>query len=195
MGGFGSGRWRQHTKKTTVEECLTLSMTSVERSGLFRGRSTSDRQLGSIPWYNRTIGWRSGPECDTVRITAEETLDGLVLHLRYWIAEHPVDLPILLEAARPSVGGQRWWFMCPGSSATETCGRRAAKLYLPPGSLWFGCRLCHDLTYRSCQESHQLDSLVRYTAAIMGRSEESIRPVLAYMLKRSRAINKTPSEG
>ena len=27
------------------------------------------------------------------------------------------------------------------------------KLYLPPGGRYFGCRHCHDLTYRSRQES------------------------------------------
>ena len=26
------------------------------------------------------------------------------------------------------------------------------KLYLPPGARYFGCRRCHELTYRSCQE-------------------------------------------
>ena len=29
---------------------------------------------------------------------------------------------------------------------------RVAKLYLPPGGLYFGCRQCYRLTYRSAQE-------------------------------------------
>jgi len=32
-------------------------------------------------------------------------------------------------------------------------------LYLPAGSLYFGCRHCYDLTYRSCQDSHKRDFL------------------------------------
>jgi len=33
------------------------------------------------------------------------------------------------------------------------CGRRVAKLYLPRGARYFGCRHCYDLTYLSCQRS------------------------------------------
>jgi hypothetical protein len=32
------------------------------------------------------------------------------------------------------------------------CDRRVAKLYLPPGGRYFGCRECYRLTYRSAQE-------------------------------------------
>ncbi|MBW3599539.1 MAG: hypothetical protein KY475_19980 [Planctomycetes bacterium] len=39
------------------------------------------------------------------------------------------------------------------------CQRRAGKLYLPPGAKYFGCRTCHDLTYRSSQEAHQAERL------------------------------------
>jgi hypothetical protein len=28
------------------------------------------------------------------------------------------------------------------------------KLYLPMGARLFGCRKCHNLTYRSCQKAH-----------------------------------------
>jgi hypothetical protein len=40
------------------------------------------------------------------------------------------------------------------------CNRRAGKLYLPSGARYFGCRKCHDLTYKSCQEAHQLERLL-----------------------------------
>jgi hypothetical protein len=36
------------------------------------------------------------------------------------------------------------WFLC-------ACGRRVAKLYLPPAKVDFRCRHCHNLTYRSAQ--------------------------------------------
>src|SRR5262245_35263958 len=53
-----------------------------------------------------------------------------------------------LHSTTLHIGGVRWWFSCSG------CGRRCAKLYLPRYSVSvFLCRICHDLTYASCQES------------------------------------------
>ena len=42
-------------------------------------------------------------------------------------------------------GGHRPWLIC------MDCGRRVAVLYLR--GKYFACRHCHNLTYRSCQES------------------------------------------
>lgn len=50
-------------------------------------------------------------------------------------------------------GGCRYFFECPFTN----CGRKCTKLYLPPGADRFGCRKCHDLTYRSCKDSHKND--------------------------------------
>ena len=37
------------------------------------------------------------------------------------------------------------------------------KLYLPPQAKYFGCRKCHDLSYRSSQEAHQTErALARF---------------------------------
>jgi pyruvate-formate lyase-activating enzyme len=37
-----------------------------------------------------------------------------------------------------------------------------AKLYLPPGSRYFGCRHCHNLTYQSCKEhDKRVDALAK----------------------------------
>jgi hypothetical protein len=48
--------------------------------------------------------------------------------------------------------GVRHWFRCPVEHDGKPCGRRVKKLYLPPGEQFFGCRLCHALTYRSTQQ-------------------------------------------
>jgi hypothetical protein len=55
-----------------------------------------------------------------------------------------------LETTEPHFGGVRWWFSCP------QCGKRCKKLYLPPGQWEIGCRLCHNLTYRSAQTAHTM---------------------------------------
>jgi hypothetical protein len=57
-------------------------------------------------------------------------------------------------------GGKRWWFICPLIVHGIACNRRAGKLYLPPGARYFGCRKCHDLTYRSRQEAHQAERFI-----------------------------------
>jgi hypothetical protein len=71
-----------------------------------------------------------------------------------------------LDAA--AVRGLRWWFVCPLIGQGRTCARRVGKLYLPPGSRYFGCRHCHELTYTSCQESRKHDSLFRHLALSTG---------------------------
>jgi hypothetical protein len=54
---------------------------------------------------------------------------------------------IYLHSTRLNFGGRRWWFSCPD------CSRRCRLLHSPNGGR-FSCRLCLDLTYRSCQQSH-----------------------------------------
>jgi hypothetical protein len=51
-----------------------------------------------------------------------------------------------------------------------------AKLYQPPGQVYFGSREAHALTYTSCQESH--DRLFRRLAAELGTSEATVRKAL-----------------
>jgi hypothetical protein len=63
-----------------------------------------------------------------------------------------VDYRITLLTTTPRFGGLRWWFLCPLVVNGRSCERRVGKLYLPPRGRYFGCRHCHQLTYRSCQE-------------------------------------------
>jgi hypothetical protein len=44
MGGTGSGRWRWHTPKRTVEDCASIDIDGLIRAGLF------DRDAGIIEW-------------------------------------------------------------------------------------------------------------------------------------------------
>jgi len=41
----------------------------------------------------------------------------------------------------------------------KPCQKRVGKLYMPPGSIYFGCRECHDLVYLSSRESHRWDNM------------------------------------
>lgn len=48
-------------------------------------------------------------------------------------------------------GGRRLWFRCPIAMDDIACNRRVGMLFLPPDPSVFGCRHCHNLTYRSSQ--------------------------------------------
>lgn len=134
MGGYGSGRWGWHRKKTAVESCLKIKIKDL-------GELKNDSREISLAYTitPRTGGYtvapaRGGPEDLTysIRLTWTPTP---------W-------------------GARRWWFICPLAG----CGKRAAILYLPPGGRYFGCRTCYNLTYKSSQESHSMDSLCRFLA-------------------------------
>jgi LSD1 subclass zinc finger protein len=62
---------------------------------------------------------------------------------------------VKMEAVPRHFGGRMYLFVC-------QCGRRALRLYLPPGSEEFRCRACHNLTYKSVQQhDSRIDRLVK----------------------------------
>ncbi len=45
---------------------------------------------------------------------------------------------------------------------------------MPPGGRYFGCRICYNLTYRSCQEhDKRVDALLKLPPGAFGRIMES----------------------
>ena len=119
MGGYGSG-WRG-PKRATVEDSLVLSVTALMRAGaLVPGERT-----GGL-W-----GWTyEGEDRPHAIVSYEANLtepDDPWLRLRYDVSGERVDCMVRLVSTRLNYGGRRWWFVCP------LVGRRAAKLYLPPG--------------------------------------------------------------
>jgi len=85
----------------------------------------------------------------------------------------------MLQTTPTAIGGMRWWFTCALLVSGRSCGRRVSKLCLPPGSRYFGCRRCHDLTYASCQESHKYDRLFRSLADDTGIDERLVKSMFA----------------
>ena len=136
------------TRKTTVEECLTLSIGDFGR--LRRGRT------GRITWT-----WPLGRSYSLDFIF---DLELRAVWVRYEIANGVMtESQIPLQHTFPNFGGVRWWFSCPAEQHDDNINGRVAKLYLAPNSLQFGCRNCHDLTYQSCQNSHFVErSLARF---------------------------------
>lgn len=170
MGGRRSGRWQGHDKRTTVEECLVLEIAVLVRDRLVvHGSRTS----GALRWT---------PEGDekpiaTIGFEADAVDPGHAwMRLHYTADRTLVDYRVQLTTTRPNFGGRRWWFLCPVVRGGGGPPRRVAKLYLPPGQVYFGSREAHGLTYTSCQESH--DRLLRRMAAELGTTEAAIRRAL-----------------
>ena len=146
MGGNGSGNWyRWQGKKPTVEGSLTLAMKDFRK-----WIKHSDK--GTITWS----GASGGKSEIGYFVSQNDPVPVVTLHYRWGGAEDIV-FPVRLQTTPTQFGGQRWWFTCPLVVNGKPCNRRAGKLYLPPGTRYFGCRICHNLTYRSSQEAHQAE--------------------------------------
>jgi hypothetical protein len=141
MGGFGSGKWTRRTRKTTTEETLALGI--------------GDLPGPYIPGLTGVLTWQTsaGKEVAQVGYRVRGEMPYLVLSLHYQTGHHYVHLPIRLQTTHPHFGGQRYWLTCP------VCKRRAGKIYRPPSTDRFACRHCHDLRYRSSQNSHKRERL------------------------------------
>lgn len=149
MGGYGSTRWRLHIPKTTVEDCLNISVSDFYRrfwnAGVLR---KGGEQVGNLTWSRGgtqigSISWRLDVHNADRRLTFDYRKNGV-----------PVNLVISIVSTPVFDGGVRWWFSCP------LCRRRCGTLHLTSGSLNFGCRKCHQLTYTSAQEAHKFDALM-----------------------------------
>src|SRR5262245_46361602 len=141
MGGFGSG-W-QSARKPVVESCHAIDTADLRRCNMLVPGITD--RFGSFTW-------RRGDETEpSSSVSYLLTIgDGsCTLRRQYRVGEPAVslDYPGRLETTGCHLGGVRWWFVCPLSINGVACGRRVRKLYLR--GRYFGCRHCHDLTYRS----------------------------------------------
>ena len=144
MGGHGSGNWwHWQRKKATVEESLSLSVREL------KGR-LGDGSRGSVSWT-----WRSGKTSSIGFFVRWNGLGPIVtLHYR-WNDKEDVEIPVRVQTTPMHFGGERRWFTCPLIVNGVACNRRCARLHLPGGAKYFGCRKCHGLTYVSCQEAHR----------------------------------------
>lgn len=160
IGGYGSGqRWR---KKRTADACRAIDTADLRR----RGWLAAGTRVGELTWP-AVLPWQkaSTVTCD---VTVGEA-DGS-LRLRYTPARDPdatLDYRVPLVATPCRLGGRRW-FVCPLARGEVACDRRVRKVFLV--GRYFGCRHCHDLTYRSRQRSDAR------AYALARRGVDAIRP-------------------
>jgi hypothetical protein len=166
MGGVGSGggyQWWRPTKKRTVEGCRQLDGFRMAHAGILRADA---HDFGSWSWY---LDSELKKKTASIDYEVNTTGPNSWLRLSYTIKDDKSSINYRVELAttRPHFGGLRWWFLCPLLVNGRGCGRRVAKLYLPSGGRYFGCRHCYDLTYKSVQEHDaRVDALRRNPAAL-----------------------------
>jgi len=163
VGGLGSGGYRSDRKKTTVEDSHAISVSN------FCSRNRFTRS-GSIHWK-----WPSYSPLwtDFVVTLCGEANVMLNYRLRHG---QDISLRVLLQKTPTNFESERWWLSCPLTVNGAACNRRVGKLYLPPGARYFGCRKCHDLTYRSSQQAHFMARLPARIATLERRLDTMRNP-------------------
>jgi hypothetical protein len=126
-------------KKNTVDSAYALDI----------ARLANKIDFGSAIWS--TVSWsRDGVQNAIIDLWVYPPSQ---LRLLYTVAKHVrrkvnYDYVVELDTTPCHFGGNRWWFLCPNAK----CRRRCRILYMAPGSDYFLCRICQNLTYRSQQE-------------------------------------------
>lgn len=129
-------------KKTTTDDCWRLDMTYLAK------------QVNFLFEQSLPISWSSswGRHCSI----GIDICPPSRLRFRYTTTNKTTDdarnsdYYVHIDSTPCNYGGCRWWFLCP------SCHRRCRILYLAPGSDYFACRICHNLTYTSQQESKSM---------------------------------------
>lgn len=176
MGGSGSGRWEYYQRKRRVEECLVLDVNRLVREDLFK------RPYGKIHWPDHGISFDyhfrtyDHPHWWYLFIFYEARING---------KPERFNRPITVHARPQHIRGLRWWFYCP-----RWCHKYVTKLYLPKldarchVEASFGCRNCHDLTYRSVQEhDKRMDKLGRNPELLYAALKQGSLLGLRYVLR------------
>ena len=138
----------RHRHSGTVENALALSVFELNRRRTVLAKGPS-QWSGEVEWrrspaWSTVLSGETGRLVGSLHLIVEQTGDQFALELVGLLSgPHRVNL-----IQTPCYfGGVRYWFQCPGGD----CGKRVAKLYLPPGKLQFLCRHCHNLIYRTCR--------------------------------------------
>lgn len=177
------------SKRNTVEECISLSVFKLHQWGYLCGFQT-----GTMQWKNSF-----GEVTSSISIMVSVSREGFGedhVRLSYsqtdrFTGEKKKDLDYKIELVTTPChfGGVKYWFVCPLVANGRYCGRRVAKLYLPGGQTYFGCRYCYNLTYRSCQEhDNRVSSLMKLPTQELDRLFRSKDPKT--MLLASKAALK-----
>jgi len=174
------GRW-SWSNRNTVEDCLSIDIFWLNQHKYLYGH-----RGGRLEWRN-SRGYLTGTISVEVKIDDDDSNKNYIRFMysrtsRFSDEKEDFDYKAGITKTRCNYGGFRYWFICPLVTNSQVCDRRVAKLYLPPGGKYFGCRHCYNLTYTSCKESHKFDNLfVLLAESIPGMTPEKVRYILKAM--------------
>jgi hypothetical protein len=126
-------------RTTTCESCISIDVRRWHREGKL------------CPGLSFSCSWTCGGEpSGSIKVRTEVDTLVLIYSARSWrdIEWKSVQQRVPMTWTACHLGGRRPWFVCPGCSDRQYCGRRVALLY-GKGEL-FACRHCYGLTY-ACQ--------------------------------------------
>ena len=172
MGGFGSGP-QERSERQLVEDSLAIDINWLLRVG------ANDGSAIKVSWE------RQGQDVDSAACRLSGGKLGILMFITgssggqksFEFQE------VEITTTHCNFGGERRWLVCPGrveelevQGISENrilgdefhCGRRIAKLFLPPGETQFLCRYCHNLRYLSQRASMDV-RLARKAIAIRKR--------------------------
>jgi hypothetical protein len=159
---MGRKRW---TTRLTVESCLALEVGDLVRAGAFEVE----------PGTRCSTTWNDNAGVPISSITFRVLPDysgALAIHFDHQMPATscmPARIQrqiVQIAVTRCNFGGMRHWFRCALPKNGYPCKRRVRVLYSTPREKLFGCRQCHNLTYRSAQQHDQrIDRLLKLPAA------------------------------
>ena len=165
MGGSGSGGGGYAGKKA-VEDGFTLNINLI----------TKKEQGGIRPRISKLSWLRDGKRIGSIGYEFMHRNGMTFLVLNYRTGGESVQEIIQVVSTPQPYGNQRYWMLCPVSlNGGGRCNRRCYKMYCPPGKRGFGCRMCMNLTYQSCKDSHKFDGLFASVASDLGISPSLVK--------------------
>lgn len=170
MGGYGSGRYHGGCVKTKVEDCYKVDANDFAKWKFFKPGM----------WWCSTRWTRGGQETGSCGVQTRISDTQAFCVFQYNSREVPVNLSPYV----PGFGGRRYFFLCP------VCGRRVRTLHFKNAEI--ACRICHNLTYESCIESHSSDSLYKHMAVGLGYSWKDVKRTMSLMKRQAKKDPKRP---
>ena len=142
---------QSYSNRKIVDACLFITTRALKEDHFFDGgvKSGKLRWQGKVHSVDVYVSTVENDEYIRFQYTTHDTLSG---------ERTPFDYKAKLVSTPCHYGRIRWWFLCPMTVDSKPCARRVSALYTVGGK-GFGCRHCHNLTYRSSKESHKHDRL------------------------------------
>lgn len=168
MGGPGSGKGLAYIKKTTVEECYVLGMRQWTLAQTLR---VGVHRHGTLSLSPAKTGENIAPILSLKYFLNTRNLDRPQLQILYMSPQTGtlIRSDIDLQITYLHNGGLHWWLSCPLIKNGSLCGRRVAKLHLPPSKQFFGCRQCYNLAHRSTQQNRKFDRYIELSGYVPRR--------------------------